>query len=52
MLRRFANSLYRGVNAYLYIQAFNGLHTKLSSIHNRVLLLVDHIKSEAEKLLL
>jgi hypothetical protein len=51
MLRRFANSSYRGANAYLYIQAFNELRTELSSIHDRVLLLADHIKSEARKLL-
>jgi hypothetical protein len=51
MLRRFANSSYRGANAYLYIQAFNELRTKLSSIHDRVPLLADHIKSEARKLL-
>jgi hypothetical protein len=51
MLRRFVNSLHRGSNAYLYIQAFNRLRTKLLSIHDLVPLLADHIKSEARKLL-
>jgi hypothetical protein len=51
MLRRFANSSYGGANAYLYIQAFNELRTEISSIHDRVPLLADHIKSEARKLL-